>query len=242
MQVGQAYTRKMNEPVHLAEAETPAPAGRKAAGRETTRTNDPARTMAGILSVATAEFAEKGLTGARIDEIAAATQTSKRMIYYYFGSKEGLYLAVLEEQYRLMRSIESDLHLEDLQPEQALRRLVEFTFDHHLDNEQYIRLVMSENMQRGQYLAQSKIIQELNVPAIAAIRKLYDRGVAQGVFRPGLDPLDIHASISALTFFNVSNRHSFGLIFKTDTAATAALVARRSNIVDMIVRFVRHTH
>ena len=195
--------------------------------------------MAGILSVATAEFAEKGLTGARIDEIAAATQTSKRMIYYYFGSKEGLYLAVLEEQYRLMRSIESDLHLEDLQPEQALRRLVEFTFDHHMGNEQYIRLVMSENMQRGQYLAQSKIIQELNVPAIAAIRNLYDRGVAQGVFRSGLDPLDIHASISALTFFNVSNRHSFGLIFKTDTTATAALVARRSNVVDMIVRFVR---
>jgi AcrR family transcriptional regulator len=235
----QAYTQKMNEPVHLAEAETPAPVGRKAAGREATRTNDPARTMAGILSVATAEFAEKGLAGARIDEIAAATQTSKRMIYYYFGSKEGLYLAVLEEQYRLMRSIESDLHLEDLQPEQALRRLVEFTFDHHMGNEQYIRLVMSENMQRGQYLAQSKIIQELNVPAIAAIRNLYDRGVAQGVFRSGLDPLDIHASISALTFFNVSNRHSFGLIFKTDTTATAALVARRSNVVDMIVRFVR---
>ncbi|MBC8161535.1 MAG: helix-turn-helix transcriptional regulator, partial [Roseiflexaceae bacterium] len=93
----------------------------------TPRTNDPARTMAGILEVATAEFAEKGLSGARIDEIAAATKTSKRMIYYYFGSKEGLYVAVLEESYRRMRAIESEQHLEDLAPEAALRKLVEFT-------------------------------------------------------------------------------------------------------------------
>ena len=204
-----------------------------------TRTNDPARTMAGILEVATAEFAEKGLSGARIDEIAAATRTSKRMIYYYFGSKEGLYLAVLEESYRYMRSIEAQLHLEDLLPEDALRRLVGFTFDHHQSNPGYIRLVMSENMERGTYLAQSKIIQQLNVPAIDAIRKLYERGVAAGTFRTGLDPIDIHASISALTFFNVSNQHTFGLIFKNDTQSARAMTARRDSIIEMIVRFVR---
>jgi AcrR family transcriptional regulator len=161
------------------------------------------------------------------------------MIYYYFGSKEGLYLAVLEESYRRMRSIEADLQLSDLSPEAALRRLVEFTFDHHFGNQDYIRLVMSENMQRGEYLAQSKIIQELNVTAIEAIRQLYDRGVAQGLFRTGLDAIDIHASISALTFFNVSNQHTFGLIFKQDPAAEAARALRRSNIVEMIVRFVK---
>ncbi len=203
------------------------------------RTNDPARTMAGILEVATAEFASKGLSGARIDEIAAATKTSKRMIYYYFGNKEGLYVAVLEEAYRRMRAIESEQHLEDLAPEAALRRLVEFTFDHHQGNPDYIRLVMNENMERGVYLAQSKTIRELNVPAIQAIRKLYDRGVAGGVFRPGLDPIDVHASISALTFFNVSNQHTFGLIFKHDGQTAAALAARRQSIVDLIVRFVR---
>lgn len=207
--------------------------------RTATRTNDPARTMAGILEVATAEFAEKGLSGARIDEIAAATRTSKRMIYYYFGSKEGLYLAVLEESYRRMRSIEGELHLEDLLPEDALRRLVGFTFDHHHGNPGYIRLVMSENMERGTYLAQSKIIQQLNVPAIDAIRKLYERGVAAGIFRTGLDPIDIHASISALTFFNVSNQHTFGLIFKSDTQSARAMTARRDSIIEMIVRFVR---
>jgi AcrR family transcriptional regulator len=195
--------------------------------------------MAGILSVATEEFANKGLSGARIDEIAAATKTSKRMIYYYFGSKEGLYLAVLEESYRRMRSIEAGLHLEDLDAEDALRRLVEFTFDHHLGNPNYIRLVMTENMERGAYLAQSKSIQQLNVPAIRSIQLLYERGVEQGVFRRGLDPVDIHASISALTFFNVSNQHTFGLIFKRGAASPETLAQRRASIVEMILRFVR---
>ncbi|MDW5441449.1 TetR/AcrR family transcriptional regulator [Polaromonas sp. SM01] len=211
----------------------------KVSPRETTRTNDPVRTMAGILEVATTEFASKGLSGARIDEIAAATRTSKRMIYYYFGSKEGLYIAVLEEAYRRMRTIEAELHLEDLPPEDALRRLVGFTFDHHHDNQDYIRLVMNENMERGVYLAQSEVIEALNVPAIQAIRQLYDRGVASGVFRPGLDAIDIHASISALTFFNVSNQHTFGLIFKRDGQSPEALAVRRQNIVEMVVRFVQ---
>ncbi len=214
-------------------------AARAGAAKEATRTNDPDRTKADILEVAAAEFGEKGLAGARIDEIAAATQTSKRMIYYYFGSKEGLYLAVLEESYRRVREIEAQLHLEDLEPEQALRRLVAFTFDHHLAHENYIRLVMSENINRGQYLAQSAHIQELNVPAIAAIRDLYERGVREGVFRKGLDPVDIHASISALSFFNVSNRHTFGLIFKRDTTSPAYVAHRRDNVVEMVVRFVR---
>ncbi|WP_137917632.1 TetR/AcrR family transcriptional regulator [Hydrogenophaga sp. 2FB] len=225
----------MNETVHSRRrsARSAAPA------KETTRTNDPERTMANIMEVAMTEFAEKGLAGARIDEIAAATQTSKRMIYYYFGSKEGLYLAVLEESYRQMREIESQQHLEDLEPEAALRKLVEFTFDHHATHENYIRVVMSENMNRGQYLAQSQSIQQLNVPAISSIRKLYERGVASGVFRPGLNAIDIHASISALTFFNVSNRHTFGLIFKLDMADAKAMAARRAAITEMVVRYVR---
>jgi AcrR family transcriptional regulator len=226
----------MNEVVH------PRPrtaAARSPAAREATRTNDPERTKADILEVAAAEFGEKGLAGARIDEIAALTRTSKRMIYYYFGSKEGLYLAVLEEAYRRVRATEEELHLQDLEPEQALRRLVAFTFDHHLHNENFIRLVMDENINRGQYLAQSRRIQELNVPAIAAIQHLYERGVKAGVFRPGLDAVDIHASISALSFFNVSNRHTFGLIFKLDPTSRAYVAHRRESVIEMIVRFLR---
>ncbi len=238
------YTLEMNELVQkparpVRKALGALRSGRAAPAASPSRTNDPERTMAGILEVALREFADKGLSGARIDEIAAATRTSKRMIYYYFGSKEGLYLAVLEHSYREMRRIEGELMLDNLPPEDALRRLVEFTFDHHVAHEDYIRIVMNENIERGKYLAQSQIIQELNVPAISAIGRLYERGLAAGVFRAGLDPVDIHASISALTFFNVSNQYSFGQIFKRDLSASAARALRRANIVEMVVRFVR---
>lgn len=231
-----AYTCEMNQLVHF---EKPEPIALEVA-KETGRTNDPARTMAEILTVATHEFADKGLTGARIDEIAAATRTSKRMIYYYFGSKDGLYLAVLEEAYRRMRAIESDLHLDDLPPVQALQKLVEFTYDHHRDNEDFIRLVMSENIQRGDYLRQSQSIQQLNSNAIQSVRAVYDRGVGQGVFRPGLDPVDIHSAISAFTFFNVSNRHTFGLIFQDRASLDKANTLKREHVVDLILRFVSH--
>jgi AcrR family transcriptional regulator len=206
--------------------------------KETGRSKDPARTMAEILAVATHEFADKGLSGARIDAIAAATRTSKRMIYYYFGSKDALYLAVLEEAYRRMRTIESDLHLNDLPPVQALQRLVEFTYEHHRDNEDFIRLVMNENIQRGDYLRQSQNIQQLNTQAIESVRQVYDRGVAQGVFRPGLDPVDIHSAISACTFFNVSNRHTFGLIFQDRHSVDKATTLKRVHVVELILRFV----
>jgi len=226
----------MNQLVHFAnnKAETEA-------GKESGRTNDPARTMAEILAVATHEFADKGLSGARIDEIAAATRTSKRMIYYYFGSKDGLYLAVLEEAYKRMRAIEADLQLDDLAPIAALRKLVEFTYDHHRDNEDFIRLVMNENIQRGDYLRQSKNIQALNSNAIESVRAVYERGVLQGVFRAGLDPVDIHSAISAFTFFNVSNRHTFGVIFKDRASLGKAETLQREHVVELILRFVSHS-
>lgn len=222
----------MNEPV-----QTPRRAGRPSASAA--RTNDPQRTMANIVEVATKEFADKGLSGARIDEIAALTHTSKRMIYYYFASKEGLYVAVLEEAYRRIRSIEATLNLDDLEPEAALRKLVGFTFDYQLANPDFIRLVMTENIHNGEFLAQSKTIQQLNVPVINAVKAVYDRGVKAGVFRRGLDAVELHMSISALCFFNVANRHTFALIFKRDMTDPAAMEGRRKNIVEMLARYVR---
>jgi AcrR family transcriptional regulator len=210
--------------------------GRKAAAP---RTNDPERTMADIIAVATHEFSEKGLAGARIDVIAEAMRTSKRMIYYYFGSKEALYVRVLEEAYRRIRAIEAGLHLEDLAPEDALRKLVGFTVDYQLANPDFIRLVMTENIHRGEFLAQSKAIQKLNVPAIDAVREVYQRGVKAGVFRAGIDPVDLHMSISALSFVNTANRHTFALIFKRDFDSPAAIVARRDSIIEMVLRYVR---
>ncbi len=238
----------MNQTVHSAAKKLAAKASTKAstkaaaktAGRSSAaRTNDPERTMADIIDVATHEFSEKGLAGARIDDIAEAMRTSKRMIYYYFGSKEGLYIAVLEEAYRRIRAIEADLHLDDLAPEDALRRLVGFTVDYQLANPDFIRLVMTENIHRGEYIAQSKAIQKLNVPAIEGLRRVYERGVEAGVFRSGVDAIDLHMSISALSFFNTANRHTFSLIFKRDLDTPAALIARRDSIIEMVVRFVR---
>ncbi len=223
----------MNEIVH-------APPRRAVRAKsEPARTNDPARTMADILSVATHEFSEKGFAGARIDDIAEAMRTSKRMIYYYFGSKEGLYLAVLEEAYRRIRRIEAELQLEDLSPEDALRKLVGFTFDYQLANPDFIRLVMNENIHRGEFLAQSKTIQQVNLPAIDALTRIYARGVKAGVFRAAIDVVDLHMSISALCFFTVANRHTFSLIFKRDLESPAAIVARRDSVVGMVVRFLR---
>jgi AcrR family transcriptional regulator len=233
----------MNQSVHSTavrpRAARRAPARAKAAPAREPRTNDPERTRSDILTVATREFAEKGLAGARIDVIAEAMRTSKRMIYYYFGSKEGLYIAVLEEAYRRIRAIEADLHLEDLPPEDALRKLVGFTVDYQLANPDFIRLVMTENIHRGEYLKQSKSIQKLNVPAIEGLRRVYERGVAGGVFRVGIDPVDLHMSISALSVFNVANRHTFSIIFQRDLESPAALIARRDSIVEMVVRYVR---
>jgi len=211
---------------------------RRASPAAPARSQDPEGTRRNIVEVATREFAEHGLAGARIDEIAAKTKSSKRMIYYYFGDKEGLYLEVLESAYGKVRAIEATLNLDDLAPREALRRLVEFTFDHHNSNEDFIRLVMIENIHHGTFLARSRVIQERNVTAIGAVARLYERGLAAGIFRPGLDPIELHWQISALCFFNVSNRATFSKIFDRDLGAVASLARLREISVQMIERYL----
>jgi AcrR family transcriptional regulator len=214
--------------------------GPKAAARAKpkTRTNDPDRTKANILEIATHEFSEKGLSGARIDEIAERTRTSKRMIYYYFESKEGLYRAVLEDSYRRIRTIEGSLDLEHKPPIEALAQHVRFTFDYQLANVDFIRLVMVENIHHGVHIAQLSKTQQESMGAIQTLRDIVDRGVAAGVMRRDLDPIDLHMSISALCFFNVANRHTFSTIFKVDMTTPAATAARRESVAEMILRFV----
>jgi len=192
-----------------------------------------------ILRAATRIFAKHGFDGGRVDQISKAAKSYDRMIYYYFGSKEGLYVAVLEAAYREMREAEAELRLDDFTPEDALRKLVGRAFDRCMQNQWYVRLVANENIQRGKYIAESKAIQQLNVPVIDTIRRLYERGVRQGSFRSGIDAVDLHASISALTFFNVSNQHTFGCIFQIDWQNVQTITARRDSIIEMIVRFVR---
>lgn len=203
------------------------------------RVNDPEGTKRNIIEIATEEFAGKGFSGARVDNIAARTKTSKRMLYYYFGGKEGLYIAVLEAAYQNIRSIETTLNLEHRQPEQALRALVSFTFDYQNAHPEFVRLVMNENILNGAYVARSKTIQRLNIAVIEALRNLLERGQKAGAFRPDIDPIDLHMSISALCFFNVANRATFSTIFKRDMASSKALSARRTQVVDAIMRYVK---
>ncbi|QFS81240.1 HTH-type transcriptional repressor NicS [Roseivivax sp. THAF40] len=202
-------------------------------GRATWK-QDPQGVQENILRVARAVFAEHGLSGARMAEIAERTETSKRMIYYYFGDKEGLYLRTLEEAYREVRAKERALDLGGLDPVEALRRLVGFTFDHHRANPDFIRLVMIENIHQGRYLERSDAIREVNRGAIATLSDIVRRGQAAGVFRPDIDPLTLHWQISAMSFFNVSNRHTFGRSFGTDLLSKEGQKALQAAVVATI--------
>ena len=199
---------------------------------------DPAGVQSNILTVAMAEFAAYGLSGARIDEIAAKTRTSKRMIYYYFGGKDGLYRRVLEEAYRKVRAGEEQLDLEHLPPLEALTRLVEFTFGHHSRNPDFIRIVMIENIHQGAYLEQSELIKSLNAGAIEKLEAICRRGREAGLFREDIEPLELHWQISALSFFNVSNRATFSRIFGDALYTPEGQATLRRHAVELVARFV----
>jgi AcrR family transcriptional regulator len=202
------------------------------------RVNDPEGTKRNIIEIATTEFARKGFSGARVDNIAARTKTSKRMIYYYFGGKEGLYIAVLETAYRNMRSVEGRLDVQHQEPKEALHALIAHTFDYQSAHPEFVRLVMNENILNGVYVARSKAIQRLNVLAIDALGDLLARGQRAGIFRQNVDPVDLHMTISALSFFNVANRPTFSTIFKHDMASDKSHAARRAQVIDIVLRYV----
>jgi AcrR family transcriptional regulator len=192
-----------------------------------------------ILNVAIQEFSRLGLSGARIDAIALESGANKGMIYYYFGSKEDLYVAALEESYRRFRQIEGGLQIdESLPPAPALRMLVSASFDFHAAHPEFIRMVMSENINQGEYIRKIPELRAINRSAITLLERLCQRGIAEGVFRADLDPVDLHMTISALSFYNVSNRHTFSFIFDRDLGAPEVHAARRASVVDTILRYV----
>ena len=211
----------------------------EAAETRTGRTRAPEQTRRAILDAAIAEFSEKGFSGGRVDDIAARTQTTKRMIYYYFGSKAQLYAAVMEEMYGGMRDAEQALRLEDLPPAEALGRLVEVTFDHHAAHPEFVRLVSVENIHEARHVAASPAIRQRNAAVIGSITALLDRGLREGAFRPGLDPLDLHMLISAFCFYRVSNRYTLMAIFGTDLQTPDRIAAHRRMIVEAVLRYVR---
>ena len=196
---------------------------------------NPDAVKADILRVARAEFADHGLSGARIQEIAEKTKTSKRMIFYYFKDKESLYREVLEQAYREVRQGEKALALDSLDPVEALTQLVAFTFTHHRANEDFIRLVMIENIHRGVHLSASETIRAGNSPAVEQLSAILERGTAQKLFKPDIAAQQLHWKISALCFFNVSNEPTFSRIFGNDLMTEAGQAALRQDVVDTIV-------
>jgi AcrR family transcriptional regulator len=202
------------------------------------RRRDADRTRAEILTVATAEFSDRGYDGARVDEIAARTRTTKRMIYYYFGGKKQLYIAALEQAYARIRSAELEVNVDHLDPVTALRRLAEITFDHHEANPDFIRLVSIENIHRGEHIAQLPSLVDLNTPAVQRLGTLLERGQRQGVFRADVDAVDVHMMISSFCVFRVANRHTFGTIFGRDLLDPARRDHYRTMLGDMVVAYL----
>jgi AcrR family transcriptional regulator len=200
---------------------------------------DPSRTQASILSAATIEFTAKGLNGARVDEIARRAGVNKRMIYHYFGDKEGLYLAALEAAYTNIRTAERGLRLSDKDPVEGMRELVLFTWNYFIEHPEFLSLLGTENLHRASYLKRSKKIRDLHSPLIGMIADLLERGARQGVFRRGVDPADLYISIAGLGWFYMSNRFTLSTIFGRDFTARESLEARGRTIVDIVLAYLR---
>ncbi|MEU4688154.1 TetR/AcrR family transcriptional regulator [Actinoplanes sp. NPDC023714] len=203
------------------------------------RRRDAGRTRAELLDVATEEFAERGYSGARVDEIADRTRTTKRMIYYYFGGKEQLYLAVLERAYAEIRAAERAVDVDHLDPVAAVRRLAEVTFDHHEAHPAFIKLVGVENAQQAKHMNHVAGLVDLNSSAVALLEGVLERGAADGVFRSGVDALDVHMLISSFCFFRVANRHTFGALFDRDLLDPARREFYRTMLGDLVTGYLR---
>jgi AcrR family transcriptional regulator len=211
--------------------------GRKPRGGERYAEAEDARLN--ILEVAAQEFADKGLAGARVDEIAEKINSSKRMIYYYFGGKEQLYRAVLEQAYVKIRARESAANYVAMNAEDALQQYVGHTFDYHAEHPEFVRLVMNENIHYGAHIGAVPGIKERNRSVIATLQEIIDKGVKERRFRKGIDPVELHMLVSALCFYNVSNRYTFAANFGVDMGLPKVAKRRREVVIETILRFCR---
>ncbi|MGQ0676509.1 MAG: TetR/AcrR family transcriptional regulator [Rhodospirillales bacterium] len=212
---------------------------RAANGAANGRPRAPALTRERILKAATAEFAARGLGGARVDAIARRAGANKRMLYHYFGNKEGLFLAVMERTYAHIRHREERLRLEALPPVAAMRKLVRFTFRYFLDHPHFVTLLNSENLHRARHIRRSTRVKEINSPVIAALDDILARGRKQGVFRAGVDPLQLYISVAGVCYFYFSNVHTLSTIFARDLLGRPALDSRMKHVTDVILGYLR---
>ena len=199
---------------------------------------NPVRNQERILQAATEEFARYGLGGARVDRIAARAGANKRMLYYYYGNKEDLFLKVLEARYAHIRRAELGLHLLDLDPVQGMRRMVEFTWNYYLKHPEFLTLLNSENLHRGRHLKRSRDVAAMHSPLIALLRDLLLRGERAGKFRKGVDPVQLYISIAALGYFYLSNRHTLSTIFERDLLAPKSKAERLKHMTELVLGYL----
>ena len=202
------------------------------------RSRDADRSQQAILRAARDEFAAHGLGGARVDRIAERAAVNKRLIYYYFANKDSLFVAVLEDAYRQIRDAEKQLHLADLAPSDAVRRLTEFTWNYYLAHPEFLTLLNSENLHRGRHLEQSRRAREMNSPLVQTLGEILERGRTAGVFRGGIDPVQLYISIAGLSYFYLSNNHTLSAIFGRNLMSPKARSERLSHICDVILGYV----
>lgn len=202
------------------------------------RRRDPAVTKEAILKAGCAEFSQHGLTGARIDRIANRSGCNIRMIYHYYGSKEGLYIAVLEDTYRRIRSLERQLDLAHMDPVEGVRKLVDFTFSYLLENPDFASLIRNENLQEGAYLRKSRVVPETTLPLLTALEDLLERGRAGGQFPRVVNPIQLYVTILSLCLTHISNRHTLSIMFQRDLAASDWLEARREHAIEVVITYL----
>ena len=204
-----------------------------------TPVRDADATRGRILAAATQEFARHGLGGARVDRIAERAGANKRMLYYYFRDKEGLFLAALEDRYAHIRGAEQELRLEHLPPRQALRRLVGFTWNYYLEHPEFVTLLNSENLHKGRHMARSARVRPLHLPLLHMLDRILRRGERERMFRRGIDPMQLYISIAAEGYFYLSNRYTLSRVFGRDLMTRRALRAREAHITKTILHSVR---
>lgn len=223
----------------MTRAAQPRAAQPRAAAPAAPRTRDAEATRRRILQAAKREFARLGLGGARVDRIAERAKANKRMIYHYFGGKEALFTAVVEEAYLDIRAAERALRLEEMEPEAALDRLVAFTWSYYLENPEFLTLVNSENLHKARHLKGSRVIRRDHPGFIGVLQGILERGVAKGAFRRDVDPVQLNITIAALGYYYLTNRYTGAIVYDRDLMAPAALAERLAFNIETVRRLVR---
>ena len=211
---------------------------RRANGKGPQRRN-PEATRQKLLAAARREFADSGLAGARVDEIAARAGVNKQLVYHYFGDKDALYLAVLEWVYEEIRAQERKLNLAGLPPERAIRKLIESSFDHLAAHPDFIVLLNDENRGGARHVRGSTRLEAMHSPLVVSVSHILNEGVRAGMFRKGIDPVQLYISIAALGYFYLSNTPTLSAIFGKDLSTRTARRNRRRHVVDLVLHSLR---